>query len=85
MWMAFSRVPSQPFTTIIPSVGFVSAKQVGVHGIVIKFNDDRGSKYSATFLPEVAAEQGGRYSTAENLSRQSFLGPIRRDPLDVSI
>ncbi|CAN0355226.1 unnamed protein product [Pylaiella littoralis] len=32
--------------------------EVGVHGIVIKFNDDRGSKYSATFLPEVAAEQG---------------------------
>ncbi|CAN0173130.1 unnamed protein product, partial [Hapterophycus canaliculatus] len=32
--------------------------EVGVHGIVIKFNDDRGSSYSATFLPEVAAEQG---------------------------
>lgn len=32
--------------------------QVGVHGIVINFTDDRGSSYSATFLPEVAAEQG---------------------------
>ena len=33
-----------------------------MHGIVIKFNDDGGSSYSATFLPEVAAEQGGRDS-----------------------
>lgn len=32
--------------------------QVGVHGIVIKFSDDRGAGFSATFLPEVAAEQG---------------------------
>lgn len=32
--------------------------QVGVHGIVIKFTDDRGAGFSATFLPEVAAEQG---------------------------
>eukprot|EP00904_Undaria_pinnatifida_P009962 jgi/Undpi1/6096/HiC_scaffold_20.g08581.m1 len=32
--------------------------EVGVHGIVIKFTDDRGSGFSATFLPEVAAEQG---------------------------
>lgn len=42
------------------SVVFVPTEQVGVHGIVIKFNDDGGSSYSATFLPEVAAEQGGR-------------------------
>ena len=32
--------------------------QIGVHGIVIKFTDDRGAGFSATFLPEVAAEQG---------------------------
>ncbi|CAN0297307.1 unnamed protein product, partial [Ectocarpus sp. 13 AM-2016] len=44
-----------------------STKQIGVHGIVIKFNDDRGSSYSATFLPEVAAEQG--WSRKVTLSR----------------
>ncbi|CAN0170314.1 unnamed protein product [Ectocarpus sp. 8 AP-2014] len=41
--------------------------EIGVHGIVIKFNDDRGSSYSATFLPEVAAEQG--WSRKVTLSR----------------
>lgn len=32
--------------------------QVGVHGIRIEFHDDRNSKHSATYLPEVASEQG---------------------------
>eukprot|EP00903_Cladosiphon_okamuranus_P009559 g9101.t1 len=41
--------------------------EVGVHGIVIKFRDDGGSNYSATFLPEVAEEQG--WSKKVTLSR----------------
>jgi len=31
--------------------------EVGIHGILISFSDERKS-YSATFLPEVASEQG---------------------------
>ncbi|CAN0326750.1 unnamed protein product, partial [Discosporangium mesarthrocarpum] len=34
--------------------------EVGVHGIVINFNGESGTSYSATFLPEVAPEQGKR-------------------------
>ncbi|CAM9482171.1 unnamed protein product [Ascophyllum nodosum] len=46
--------------------------EVGVHGIVINFNDDRGSSYSATFLPEVAAEQGwSRRVTLTRLVRKA--------------
>jgi AMMECR1 domain-containing protein len=32
--------------------------QVGVHGIRIEFHNERGSKRTATYLPEVAPEQG---------------------------
>lgn len=32
--------------------------QVGVHGIRIEFLNERGSKRTATYLPEVAPEQG---------------------------
>lgn len=39
--------------------------QIGEHGIVINFTDDRGLSYSATFLPEVAAEQGRRRKLPE--------------------
>lgn len=31
---------------------------MGVHGIRIEFNNERGSKRSATYLPKVATEQG---------------------------
>ena len=31
---------------------------VGVHGIRIEFHNEKGSKRSATYLPEVAPEQG---------------------------
>jgi len=31
---------------------------VGVHGIIINFKDKRGEEFSATYLPEVAAEHG---------------------------
>lgn len=33
--------------------------QIGVHGIIIEFNDDvNGDYHSATYLPDVASEQG---------------------------
>ena len=31
---------------------------VGIHGIDIEFEDDKGVDYSATFLPEVAEQEG---------------------------
>lgn len=31
---------------------------IGTHGIRIEFDDDRGAKKTATFLPEVPREQG---------------------------
>lgn len=31
---------------------------IGVHGIRIEFNNERGSKRNATYLPQVAHEQG---------------------------
>jgi AMMECR1 domain-containing protein len=45
---------------------------VGTHGIRILFVDARGRERSATFLPEVAAEQGwDRMQTLEALVRKS--------------
>ena len=32
--------------------------QVGTHGIRIEFLNEKGHKKTATFLPEVASEQG---------------------------
>lgn len=32
--------------------------QIGVHGIIIAFSDADGEFYSATYLPDVASEQG---------------------------
>lgn len=32
--------------------------QIGVHGIIIEFSDSGGNFYSATYLPQVASEQG---------------------------
>jgi len=34
---------------------------VGVHGIRIEFFNEKGSKRTATYLPEVAKEQGNVY------------------------
>lgn len=31
---------------------------LGVHGIRIEFHNERGSKKTATYLPQVAPEQG---------------------------
>lgn len=35
--------------------------KVGVHGIRIEFYNEKGHKKTATYLPEVAVEQGERY------------------------
>ena len=32
--------------------------EVGVHGIRIEFHNEKGNKRTATYLPEVATEQG---------------------------
>lgn len=32
--------------------------EVGTHGIIIDFTDGKGNNYNATYLPEVATEQG---------------------------
>ena len=32
--------------------------EIGVHGIRIEFHNEKGSKRTATYLPEVAEEQG---------------------------
>lgn len=32
--------------------------EVGVHGIRIEFHNEKGNKRTATYLPEVASEQG---------------------------
>ncbi|TMW56712.1 hypothetical protein Poli38472_006722 [Pythium oligandrum] len=32
--------------------------EIGVHGIIIEFTDENGNFYSATYLPDVASEQG---------------------------
>ena len=35
--------------------------EIGIHGIRIEFHTERGSKRTATFLPEVAPEQGSKW------------------------
>lgn len=34
--------------------------EVGVHGIRIEFHNEKGNKRTATYLPEVAPEQGDK-------------------------
>lgn len=34
--------------------------EIGIHGIRIEFTTERGSKRTATYLPEVAPEQGAQ-------------------------
>lgn len=42
--------------------------EVGLHGLVLNFTDPKGQKYSGTYLPEIAAEQGwNRSQTIESL------------------
>lgn len=45
--------------------------EIGLHGIIIEFNEN-GSCYSATYLPDVASEQGWTKEEAiESLARKS--------------
>lgn len=39
------------------SINFLTL-QIGVHGIRIEFYNEKGQKRTATYLPEVAKEQG---------------------------
>ncbi|KAJ1938305.1 hypothetical protein GGF37_004861 [Kickxella alabastrina] len=44
---------------------------VGVHGIWIEFRDERGKKRTATYLPEIAEEQGwGKVQAVDHLLRK---------------
>ena len=44
---------------------------IGIHGIRIEFVNERGSKRSATYLPEVASEQGWNHiQTLDSLLRK---------------
>ncbi|CEG43191.1 Uncharacterized conserved protein, AMMECR1 [Plasmopara halstedii] len=45
---------------------------IGTHGIIIKFNDSDGNTYSATYLPQVAREQGWTHvETITSLMRKA--------------
>ncbi|XP_076349773.1 uncharacterized protein CG5902-like isoform X6 [Tachypleus tridentatus] len=45
--------------------------EIGIHGIRIEFTSDKGSKRTATYLPEVAPEQGwDRIQTVDSLLRK---------------
>ncbi|KAM8966024.1 nuclear protein AMMECR1-like [Sarcophilus harrisii] len=52
--------------------------EVGVHGIKIEFINEKGSKRTATYLPEVAKEQGWNHNqTIDSLLRKAgYRAPI---------
>eukprot|EP00096_Caligus_rogercresseyi_P001880 TRINITY_DN1327_c0_g1_i2.p1 TRINITY_DN1327_c0_g1~~TRINITY_DN1327_c0_g1_i2.p1 ORF type:complete len:177 (-),score=30.81 TRINITY_DN1327_c0_g1_i2:1005-1535(-) len=52
--------------------------EIGVHGIRIEFYNERGSKKTATFLPEVAHKQGwDKIETIDHLLRKGgFKGSV---------
>lgn len=52
--------------------------KIGVHGIRIEFHNEKGNKRTATYLPEVAPEQGwDQIQTIDSLLRKGgFKGPI---------
>lgn len=54
---------------------------IGIHGIRIEFFNERGSKRSATYLPEVASEQGWNHiETLDSLLRKGgFKASITSD------
>ncbi|MBN3287643.1 AMMR1 protein, partial [Polyodon spathula] len=55
--------------------------EVGVHGIRIEFFNEKGSKRTATYLPEVAKEQGWDHiQTIDSLLRKGgYKAPITND------
>lgn len=52
--------------------------EVGVHGISIEYHSDKGVRYSATYLPEVALKQGwDQIQTIDSLLRKGgFRGTV---------
>lgn len=86
----FSPVTKDEFTKLHVSVSiltnFEDARdymdwEVGVHGIRIEFLNEKGHKKTATYLPEVAIEQGWDImKTIDSLLRKGgFKGPIDHD------
>ncbi|KAF9561369.1 AMME syndrome candidate protein 1 protein [Mortierella alpina] len=61
--------------------------EVGVHGIWIEFKDNNGRKKTATYLPEVAKEQGWTKQKAIDslLRKGGYRGTITQDFLDAVI
>jgi len=57
--------------------------EVGIHGIIIEFDDKHGNRLSATYLPEVAQEQDwNKKETIDSLIRKaSYEGPVNEDLL----
>jgi len=55
--------------------------EIGTHGIRIEFHSERGSRRTATYLPEVATEQGwDRIQTIDSLLRKGgFKGVVTQD------
>ncbi|XP_024081707.1 AMMECR1-like protein [Cimex lectularius] len=55
--------------------------EVGVHGIRIEFHNEKGNKRTATYLPEVATEQGwDQLQTIDSLLRKGgFKGVVTPD------
>ncbi|XP_042899970.1 uncharacterized protein CG5902 isoform X1 [Parasteatoda tepidariorum] len=55
--------------------------EIGIHGIRIEFTTEKGSKRTATYLPEVASEQGwDRIQTIDSLLRKGgYKGSISSD------
>lgn len=52
--------------------------KVGVHGIQIDFRDSKGESYGATYLPEVASEQGWTQAETivELVAKSGYVGPV---------
>ena len=59
---------------------------VGTHGIILEFRDPRGTRRSATYLPEVAGEQGWNQREAiESLVQKAgWAGAITQAMLDAA-
>ena len=58
--------------------------EVGVHGITIEFSDQNKKRLKATYLPEVALEQGwSKEETLNSLLRKAGLkGPVTKQVMD---
>lgn len=57
--------------------------QIGVHGIIIELSDVGGDLYSATYLPQVASEQGWDHLEAVTslLRKAGFRRRVTREVL----